>query len=103
MDQSSVMELQGLAAELKPFFYPESVAVIGASRNLYKPNGIPLNLYYMFGYQGELYPVNPKYENVGGLKCYASVLDIPGKVDLAIIGVAAAQAMKVLEECAARD
>ena len=56
----------------------------------------------MFGYQGELYPVNPKYENVGGLKCYASVLDIPGKVDLAIIGVAAAQAMKVLEECAAK-
>ncbi|NLY38945.1 MAG: acetate--CoA ligase family protein [Firmicutes bacterium] len=102
MEQSSVMELQGLAAELQPFFYPESVAVIGASRNRYKPSGIPLHLFSMFGYRGELYPVNPKHEDVCGLKCYASVLEIPGKVDLAIISVPAAQTMKVLEECAAK-
>lgn len=88
--------------ELNPFFYPDSIAVIGASQNALKPNGIPLNLLYSFGYQGDMYPVNPKYDNVGGLKCYPSVLDIPGPVDLAIIGVAAAQAMEVLEQCAAK-
>lgn len=87
------------AAELDPFFYPDSVAVIGASQNPYKPNGIPLNLFYMFDYQGELYPVNPKYENVGGLKCYPSILDVPSSVDLAIVGVAAAQVMGVLKDC----
>ena len=58
MEQSSVMELQGLAAELQPFFYPESVAVIGASRNRNKPSGIPLHLFSMFGYRGALYTVN---------------------------------------------
>ncbi|MEW5785385.1 MAG: acetate--CoA ligase family protein [Bacillota bacterium] len=98
-----VQELaRDLATEMELFFYPQSVAVIGASQNPYKPNGIPLNLYYMFGYQGRLYPVNPKYETVGGLKCYPSVTDIPETVDLAIIGVAAAQAMAVLKECAAK-
>jgi acetate---CoA ligase (ADP-forming) len=98
-----VQELaKNTAAELNPFFYPDSVAVIGASQNPYKPNGIPLNLFFMFDYRGAVYPVNPKYESVGGLKCYPSVLDIPGPVDLAIIGVAAAQAMGVLKECAAR-
>jgi len=92
----------GSAENLDLFFYPASVAVIGASQDPYKPNGIPLNLFYSFGYQGELYPVNPKYENVGGLKCYPSVLDIPASVDLAIVWVAAAQAMSVLKDCAAK-
>jgi len=89
-------------AELDLFFYPESVAVIGASQDPYKPNGIPLSLFYRFGYQGGLYPVNPKYENVGGLKCYPSVLDIPAAIDLAVVGVAAAQSMSVLKDCVAK-
>ncbi len=88
------------AADLELFFYPGSIAVIGASQNALKPNGIPLYLLNMFGYKGEVYPVNPKYDRVGGLKCYPSVLDIEAPVDLAIIGVAAAQAQAVLKECA---
>jgi acetyltransferase len=91
-----------LPVELEPFFYPDSVAVIGASQNLLKPNGIPLTLFYKFGYRGEIYPVNPKYANVGGLRCYRSVMEIRGPVDLAVIGVAAAQVMEVLHECAAK-
>jgi len=87
-------------SDLEPFFYPQSIAVIGASQNPVKPNGIPLYLLSMFGYQGEVYPVNPKYDRVGGLKCYPSILEIEDPVDLAIIGVAAAQVLNVLEECA---
>lgn len=87
---------------LDALFYPESIAVIGASQNPLKPNGIPLHLMSMFSYKGDLYPVNPKYDRVGGLKCYRSVLDIEVPVDLAIIGVAAAQALGVLEECATK-
>lgn len=85
---------------LEAFYYPESIAVIGASQNALKPNGIPLYLLSMFGYNGDVYPVNPKYENVGGLKCYPSILNISAPVDLAIIGVAEAQAMDVLQQCA---
>lgn len=88
--------------DLEPFFYPDSIAMIGASQNPMKPNGIPLHLLNSFGYEGDIYAVNPKYENVGGLKCYPSVLDIPGEIDLAIVGVAAAQVIAVLGECAAK-
>lgn len=87
-------------SELDTFFYPRAIAVIGASQNPLKPNGIPLSLLSMFGFSGDVYPVNPKYDRVGGLKCYPSVVDIEGPVDLAVIGVAAAQVMKVLEDCA---
>ncbi|MDW7739915.1 MAG: acetate--CoA ligase family protein [Bacillota bacterium] len=87
-------------SDLEAFFYPESIAVLGASQNPLKPNGIPLYLLSMFGYLGDVYPVNPKYDRVGGLKCYPSVRKIKEPVDLAIIGVPAVRTMEVLEECA---
>lgn len=87
-------------SELEAFFYPQSLAVIGASQNALKPNGIPIYLLSMFGYNGDVYPVNPKYDRVGGLKCYPSVLNIEGPVDLAIVGVNETQTMEVLYECA---
>ena len=103
MNAKTVEELaRHSATELDPFFYPESVAIIGASQNPFKPNGIPLILFSMFGYRGRLYPVNPKYKDVGGLKCFPSVMDVPEVVDLAIVGVAASQAIEVIKECAAK-
>lgn len=90
------------AESLDPFFYPRSIAVVGASRNLLKPNGIPMYLLEMFQYQGQIYPVNPKYDTVGGMPCYPSVHAIPGPVDLAVIGVPAAHAMEALRACAAK-
>ncbi len=89
--------------DLETFLYPQSIAVIGASQNPLKPNGIPLYLFSMFSYEGDLYPVNPKYDNVGGLKCYPSILNVEAPIDLAIIGVAAAQVMEVLRECAEKQ
>lgn len=102
LNQSTKGIDQNLELELQPLFYPESIAVIGASQDLRKPNGIPLALLYMFGYKGAVYPVNPKYQTVSGLKCYPSLYEVPGPVDLAIVGVAAAQVMEVLNDCAAR-
>ena len=103
----SIQPMQNLNSErendLHAFFYPNSIAVIGASQTPRKPNGIPLYLLSMFGYQGDVYPVNPKYDRVGGLKCYPSILDLDAPIDLAIIGVAEAQAMKVLKECAEKQ
>jgi acetate---CoA ligase (ADP-forming) len=90
------------STDLDKFFYPDSIAVIGASQNPLKPNGIPLSLLSMFGYSGDVYPVNPKYDRVGGLKCYPKVSDIQAQVDLAVIGVAAAQVITVLKDCAVK-
>jgi len=101
MNNRQLQELKAAGeTDLESFFYPDSIAVIGASQNALKPNGIPLYLLSMFGYKGDVYPVNPKYDRVGGLKCYPTILDIENPVDLAIIGVAAAQAMDVIKECA---
>src|SRR5690554_4147078 len=103
MRTKTVPELtRNLEKELKPFFYPASIAVIGASQNPFKPNGIPVFLLHSFGFEGDVYPVNPKYDNVGGLKCYHSVLDIPVPVDLAIIGVPAPRALAALQDCAGK-
>ena len=90
-----------LQIELDPLFYPSSIAIIGASQNLLKPSGIPLALLTLFEYAGKVYPVNPKYDQLGGWKCYPTLADIPGPVDLAIIGVPAAITMEALRQCAA--
>jgi len=90
-----------LQAELDPLFYPSSIAIVGASQNLVKPSGIPIALLTLYGYSGKVYPVNPKYDQVGGWKCYPTLADIPGPVDLAIIGVPAAATMEALRQCAA--
>jgi len=83
-------------------FYPRSIAIIGASANPVKPGGMPLVSLTSNGYTGDIYPVTPKYKDISGLKCYPSLEDIPGEVDLAIIAVSAQQVQKALQECAAK-
>jgi len=54
------------------------------------------------GYEGPIYPVNPKYSEVLGLKCYAKVSKIEGPLDLALIFVPARAVPGVLEDCVTR-
>ena len=99
----TIQELRrDLQAQLDPFFYPDSIAIIGASQNMIKPSGIPLNLLTLFDYAGEIYPINPKYGQLGGRKCYPSIVEVPRPVDLAIIGVPAAVTLESLHQCAAK-
>ncbi|WP_028226353.1 acetate--CoA ligase family protein [Paraburkholderia ferrariae] len=72
-----------LAALLKP----RSIAILGASEDFSKLNGIPLKALLDKGYTGPIYPVNPKYTEIAGLKCYATVEEIPAEVDLAVVTV----------------
>ncbi len=90
-----------LQLELDPLFYPASIAIIGASQNMIKPSGIPLALLLLYEYAGRVYPVNPKYSQLGGWKCYPEISAVPDPVDLAIIAVPAAATMGVLQQCAA--
>ena len=97
----SVQDLhRDLQKELDPFFYPDSIAIIGASANMIKPSGLPVTLLELFGYGGEVYPINPKHEKIGIRKSYPSILDVPGEVDLAIIGIPASGTMEALHQCA---
>ncbi len=85
---------------LDAFFHPSSIAIVGAGQNFFKPNGLTIGLLFMFGYKGDVYPVNPKYDNVAGFKCYPSVVDIAVPVDLAVITLRADLVMDRLKECA---
>ncbi len=80
------------------FFKPQAVAVIGATPNPLKGgNAIIKNLITCF--QGDIYPVNPKYQQIEGLRCYASLQEISSSVDLAIVFVPARQVISAVEEC----
>jgi acetyltransferase len=86
--------------DVSTFFNPGSIAIIGASANLGKLGGRPVAALLRKGYAGTIYPINPRYEKVGGLPCYPSIADVPDDVDLAIIAVPIGETLDALEQCA---
>ena len=72
----------------KKLIKPKSIVIIGGSDNLSSPGGKVLKNIIEHNFKGKLFVVNPKKENVQGVKTYKNVVDIP-KVDLAIIAIAA--------------
>ncbi len=102
MSDSDLSDLRKSIISLAPLFQPKSIAIVGASSDPEKPSGQPLFSLKNNGYRGHIYPVNPKYDEIGGIKCYPSLLDVPASVDLVIIAVAAKYVLAVLGECEAR-
>jgi acetyltransferase len=88
--------------DLKYLFHPRSVALIGASTEQNKLSGRPFRFFREFGYAGSIYPVNPKYSEIGGDPCFAKLSDIPGEVDLAVITLPATAVPKALAECGSK-
>lgn len=89
-------------ASLKALFRPESIAVIGASRN---PGSIGRALFENLlrgGFEGTVYPVNPACGHVAGVRTYPDVGSIDGPVELAVIAVPAAEVATVVRSCAAK-
>ena len=90
-----------LRSGLRALFAPRSVALIGASADPISISARPLRLLRQHGFAGDVYPVNPKYTELEGLRVYASIAEVPTQVDLALIAVPASSVARVLEECAA--
>lgn len=86
---------------LDAVFRPRSIAVIGASQDVTKIGGRPLQLLQKYGFEGPIYPVNKSGGTVQSLAAFTSVRDVPGPVDLAIIAVPAGAAVEAAQECAA--
>ncbi|MCM3567496.1 acetate--CoA ligase family protein [Neobacillus mesonae] len=82
--------------------YPKSIAVIGASNNIKKTGGRLLSYILKHEYPYEIYPVNPKEEQVQGITCYRSIKDIPKEVDLALVVLPVQLIFSTMEECAAK-
>jgi acyl-CoA synthetase (NDP forming) len=89
-------------ADLKRFFAPETVALVGASDDLSRFGGRALHRMKMFGFRGEVYPVNPRLKEVQGLPCYASIRDVPQAPDHVGVVVPATMVLSILEDCVER-
>ncbi|MFN3396554.1 MAG: CoA-binding protein, partial [Thermodesulfovibrionales bacterium] len=68
---------------LESLFNPASIALIGASHSEEKLGGVILK--NLLRFKGKVYPVNPRYSELMGIRSYPSVMDIPEKIDLSII------------------
>jgi len=89
----------GCVTMLDMFLSPSSVAVIGAAREPGKLGYGVLSNILSCGYGGKIYPINPKADQILGLKCFHSVLDIPGEVELAVVVIPNKFVSQAMEEC----
>ena len=86
---------------LDTFFAPDSIALIGASRDLEKIPGRLLSMLRKNEFPGKIYPINPHYGDIDGLKCYPTIADVGQPIDLAIVIIPARVVLGALEQCAA--
>ena len=89
--------------KLKMFLKPESIAVIGASRDPTKVGHRIFKNLVDFGFQGGLYPINPKADKILGFKCYGNITEVPDNVDLAVIAVPARIVPMIAEQCGLKN
>ena len=83
---------------MRALLHPESIAIVGDSPN---PGFAPIIRHNIVkcGYEGDVYPINPRYDEIAGLKAYPTVEEVPGGADLAVIGVPVRVVDSVLEQC----
>jgi len=84
---------------LRTLFNPQSIAIVGATQDTRRAGGQPLYSLMHQGYAGKVFAVNPRYSEIEGRACYASVDALPQRCDLAVIAVPAAEVPSTLEAC----
>ncbi len=85
--------------DLERLFNPRSIAIVGASQDLATISGQPLRHLTSHHYRGRIYPVNPKYPEILGIKCYATVEALPEAPDLVMVLINAARVAETLRQC----
>jgi acetate---CoA ligase (ADP-forming) len=86
---------------LDSFFAPSSIALIGASRDLEKIPGRLLSMLRKNEFPGKIYPINPNYADIDGLRCYPTISHVGQPIDLAVVIIPARAVLAALEQCAA--
>lgn len=79
------------------FFNPKSIAIIGASPVYGKLSHAIINSLKNIGFQGNIYPVNPKYKSVDSLTCYKSITDIKDDIDITVICVPSSEVIGTMD------
>ncbi len=88
---------------LEAVFNCQSVAVVGASASPEKTGHTVLKNILEGGYRGKVFPINPKAEEILGVKCFPSVREIPGTVDLVVVIVPGKMVPAVMREAGAKS
>jgi acyl-CoA synthetase (NDP forming) len=101
MNRLRVEDMEAREA-LDRILMPKSVAVVGASTDPFKWGNMLLAAIQKGGFEGEIYPINPRAEEILGLRCYANVRDVPGEIDSALVVVPARFVPTVFEDMAAK-
>ena len=92
-----------ILAAMTRIMQPDAVAVIGASAGAGKIGNSVMRNLIDGGYPGAIHPIHPKADEVLGRKCYASVTEVPGDIDVAIFCIPAALVAGALAECGAKN
>jgi acyl-CoA synthetase (NDP forming) len=85
---------------LAPLMKPASIAVVGASQRMTRATRVVANL-QRFGYAGTIYPINPRYLEVLGLRCYPDLASTPAPADSVVVAIPAEQVPEVLRAAVA--
>jgi acetyl coenzyme A synthetase (ADP forming)-like protein len=88
-----------ILASMNRIMKPRAIAVIGASNEDGKIGNSVMKNLVNGGYQGDIYPINPKAGDILGLKAFPSISDVPGDVDVAVFAVPAKFVAGALEQC----
>jgi acyl-CoA synthetase (NDP forming) len=83
-------------------FCPQSIAIIGASSDPRRIGGRPVDFLKRSGFSGPIYPINPNRLEVQGIRAYASITDVPGNVDHAIISLPIEDTLDAVDACVAK-
>jgi acyl-CoA synthetase (NDP forming) len=81
---------------------PRSIAVVGASADPAKTAGKPVHFLRKHGFKGDIYPVNPRVETIGDLRCFPSVEALPAAPDVGLVLLGADRARDAVETLAKR-
>lgn len=86
--------------DLSCFFDPGSIAVIGSFRESFFGGYVIVKSLLKAGYEGKIFPINPAYKEVHGLKVYSSLREVPEEVDLAMVMINARSVAEMVRQCA---
>lgn len=89
-----------LKESLDRIFYPRAVAIVGVSERPDNPGTLFLRSFRDMGFEGDLFPVNPRHREILGLECFPDISSLPRVPDLAILSVPPAAVPGLVQECA---
>ncbi len=98
--ESAVLDpVKNSVHELDTLFKPKSIAIIGASQKELSIGNVIIKNLVHFGFTGDIYPINPKMDEIRGIKAYPTIFDVPGTIDLAHVIIPAKMVPQAIEDC----